>query len=738
MASSDQKTENGELPSTNARVAEAMYKIAMSKLDCQNLLVDTNSAVGASMISNSALFDIITDLVAIILRQDAAFEGLTQSTHLMTQALLTVQNQTKSEVLFTKAQGTESLVHEQKIHAEGTLAQATADQKHALFISGLLTEFVDSMAESARRATEAAETANEDEREALRQAAADATVASQTAADALAKANEHLTSIQKTIADVTTTLQVLLDSICPEVIKVPLPASIQALQQYTILTASTPVFLAGPVVIGDSGLLSDAQDTPETLSTQTLLTTLLTDASGRSEDTTQPQRIQSVGTFGTHNNPIVPGVHRYTNGLNIDMATFFIEGTGFGRCEGVTDVFIIQVYGTLDMATTSRVVLSNGALPENVFWYVEDKVNLAAGAQMVGTLLVQEDVGFGANASLHGRIYTRKTVVGGASVLIVEPNRTNESSDRSIQNKEVQRLVMEHLQDESRRVVTTITEAQKKADQAAQTALAATVSLTGATVQWQADTDVLINIEAILSAQKLFLNQIEMKRTEDRITILNTKLAMQEQRCREDTLAATESHNDAMQQAAIAAETLALVVQGQEETARTQAVTEAVRKALAAYSTSTGIVNTGPLPAAPGEATLAATVAATVAAAVASAIARGSATTLETNASDTTLATRLAVSEAHVVRLEEQMFTLASLHGAQTNTTEYTGESAYRLPYRLPPNIVNTDARRWSRRHATASVVSAGVAALTRRDATGLYRDEIDHFFRPHVRSCEL
>jgi hypothetical protein len=288
---------------------------------------------------------------------------------------------------------------------------------------------------------------------------------------------------------------------------------------------------------------------------------------------------------------------------------------------------------------------------------------------------------------------------------------------------------MEHLQDESRRVVTTITEAQKKADQAAQTVLEATASLTGATVQWQADTDVLVNIETILSAQKLFLDQIEMKRTEDNITMLHTKLAMMEQQCKEDTVAATESHNDAMQQATTAAEALALVVQRQEQTARTQAVTEAVRKALAAYSASTGIVNTEPLP---GETTLAATVAATVAAAVASAIARGPVTSLETNASDTTLATRLAVSEAHVVRLEEQMFTLASLHGAQTKTTACTVDSAYRLPYRLPANTGNTDARCWSRRHATDSVVSAGVAALTRRDATGLYGDEIDHLFRPY------
>ena len=717
----------------------ATDRIALQKLNCQRLLADNQFAVGTSASSIHAMFAIITELSTIILNSEEEFEGLTRSTDVMIQALLTTQNKTQADVQFAKTQGVESLVQEQKTHAEATLAQATGEQEQSKIIYELLRDFAESMAASAARTTEAAKNAQADQKEALEQAAHDAEEASQKANAALQQAQTRSASITATIAAVTNDLDMLLDSICTEVVKVPTPDGIRELQRYTILAVTKPTFGANPIFIGNSVIVStepgdpedpkdpedpedpenpedpeDPEDPEERPSTQALLDRIVSDTSGRTPDTRQPNADLSIGLFGTFNNPIVPGVHRFTNGLNIDSGNYFIQGTGFGSCEGVTDVFIIQVFGDLNMTAQRKIVLSNGALPENVFWVVQGQANLAAGTQMVGTLVVHKNVIIGADVSVYGRIYTSNSVTFGANALIVEPKRSQESSDQSIKNRDVQESVVERLQAESKLVVAVVTKSQKKANLAAETAETAAISLTGATVKWQAETDVLIHYQTLLSAQKTLLDRIEAKRIADNIQMATDKFDMLEQKCHTDTLAATASHNAAMKQAATDAETLALSVQQQESIAREQAVKHAVMNALVPYTAGSVIVDTPST----GETqhqhqftrdhqtvatNLAATVAATVASAVASAMAQIPTTTMALETPLTVAEARAVLAEAHVVRMEEQIFSLTAPHAG-------TGSA-----YRPPSSIVNRDARHWSRRYATDSVVSAGLAALTRR-----------------------
>jgi len=51
-----------------------------------------------------------------------------------------------------------------------------------------------------------------------------------------------------------------------------------------------------------------------------------------------------------------------------------------------------------------NVILSNGALAENIFWQVAGHVVVGAGAHMEGILLVQTDVLFETLSSLNGRV----------------------------------------------------------------------------------------------------------------------------------------------------------------------------------------------------------------------------------------------------------------------------------------------------------------------------------------------
>lgn len=73
-------------------------------------------------------------------------------------------------------------------------------------------------------------------------------------------------------------------------------------------------------------------------------------------------------------------------------------------------VFVFQVGAAFSSAAASKIVLTGGALADNVFWQVLGAVSIGAGAKLVGTFLSAAAVALGAGASLKGRILTASTV----------------------------------------------------------------------------------------------------------------------------------------------------------------------------------------------------------------------------------------------------------------------------------------------------------------------------------------
>lgn len=73
-------------------------------------------------------------------------------------------------------------------------------------------------------------------------------------------------------------------------------------------------------------------------------------------------------------------------------------------------VFVFQIGAALSSAAGSKVVLTDGALANNVYWQVLGAVSLGAGSKYVGTFLGASSVAFGEGASLKGRVLTPSTV----------------------------------------------------------------------------------------------------------------------------------------------------------------------------------------------------------------------------------------------------------------------------------------------------------------------------------------
>ena len=67
-------------------------------------------------------------------------------------------------------------------------------------------------------------------------------------------------------------------------------------------------------------------------------------------------------------------------------------------------IFIIQIGGVLSTAALSKVVLSNGAQADHVYWAVGGAVNLGAKSEMMGTIMSEGALSLGDGATVKGRV----------------------------------------------------------------------------------------------------------------------------------------------------------------------------------------------------------------------------------------------------------------------------------------------------------------------------------------------
>jgi hypothetical protein len=109
---------------------------------------------------------------------------------------------------------------------------------------------------------------------------------------------------------------------------------------------------------------------------------------------------------------LAPGVYQWGTGLLIP--------TDVTLAGNATDVWIFQIAQGLTMSSATNVVLTGGALPQNVFWQVAGAVDLGTTAHCEGVVLTQTAVRLRTGASINGRLLAQTAVdIDGSTV--VEP-----------------------------------------------------------------------------------------------------------------------------------------------------------------------------------------------------------------------------------------------------------------------------------------------------------------------------
>src|ERR1019366_3077800 len=115
-----------------------------------------------------------------------------------------------------------------------------------------------------------------------------------------------------------------------------------------------------------------------------------TDASGRTPGTTNA----FVGHLGGQT--LVPGIYKWTTAIEVGAApagTLTLNGNG---------VYILIGTSTLDIH--ANIVLTGGALAQNVFWAIAGAVTIYPAVTVFGELLGQTSIAMQAGATIHGRL----------------------------------------------------------------------------------------------------------------------------------------------------------------------------------------------------------------------------------------------------------------------------------------------------------------------------------------------
>lgn len=183
------------------------------------------------------------------------------------------------------------------------------------------------------------------------------------------------------------------------------PAAATYITGFSLTADSTNVFSTSSQV---TGRVFAADYAPPTPSNMTLavgdMELAFTDAAGRAPDATE------LGAGDVGGMTLASGVYKWGTGLLIP--------TDVTLAGSETDVWIFEVAQDLTVSSGARVILSGGAVPQNIFWQVSGLVDLGTTSHLEGVVLTQTSVTLRTGATVNGRLLAQTAVdVDGATVV---------------------------------------------------------------------------------------------------------------------------------------------------------------------------------------------------------------------------------------------------------------------------------------------------------------------------------
>ena len=106
------------------------------------------------------------------------------------------------------------------------------------------------------------------------------------------------------------------------------------------------------------------------------------------------------------------GLYKWSNTVNIP--------TNVTLNGGPNDVWIFQIAGGVTQASGAQVILTGGALAQNVFWQVAGIVSIGTTAHMEGEVMSQTAITLKTGASVNGRLLAQTAVTLAGNTIVEE------------------------------------------------------------------------------------------------------------------------------------------------------------------------------------------------------------------------------------------------------------------------------------------------------------------------------
>jgi hypothetical protein len=176
------------------------------------------------------------------------------------------------------------------------------------------------------------------------------------------------------------------------------PIDSTAITGFSLMLDSTNTFSTSSQVVGMAFASDYTSPTPSNLTTAVgNMETAFTDAAGRpTPDFTELGGGEIGGLV------LVPGLYKWGTGVLIS--------TDVTLNGGPDDVWIFQISGGITQAAGTRVLLTGGALPKNIFWQSSGAVALDTTAHLEGIVLSQTEITLATGATVNGRLLSQTAV----------------------------------------------------------------------------------------------------------------------------------------------------------------------------------------------------------------------------------------------------------------------------------------------------------------------------------------